>query len=362
MSTLSFEEFKKRKQSSRSSFISKNGKKRKATNEEVKIQVGILHGVDGILRKIKGRTLPVTTNVTVDASEILQIAIDKHAKHFRQFNTACKYVLLYPDYTIVNTLPGSLKGFTLEAYKEDLGRTYAKIYLWLCKQEDYETLRDVESDPEGTNLKPAFAEQNSDDNTCQTLPATTHDPVATSSTATSSSVVAAHHTIIPYLSSNSNSTLCQSREEVSALCPICYQSFPVEVIASHADLCAQAFDPIGEIIEEIDVLSDPENNIDTATDLPTDETTSQSQPINSLAFQPIVAQLQMKINFSNKMRINVRRKHIFQDFLAIRKKPWFDLGKVFKVTFIGEPAIDDGGPRREFFSGLLRLTIISCMT
>lgn len=49
---LSFEEFKKRKQINRSSVIANNGKKKKA-NVEVKIQVGILHGVDGVLRKVK---------------------------------------------------------------------------------------------------------------------------------------------------------------------------------------------------------------------------------------------------------------------------------------------------------------------
>ena len=54
----------------------------------------------------------------------------------------------------------------------------------------------------------------------------------------------------------------------------------------------------------------------------------------------------------NKMRISVRRKNIFHNFVAIRKKPWFDLNKAFKVVFVGEPAIDDGGPRREFFLGL----------
>ena len=52
------------------------------------------------------------------------------------------------------------------------------------------------------------------------------------------------------------------------------------------------------------------------------------------------------------MRINIRRKNIFQDFVAIRKNPWFDLNRAFKVVFVGEPAIDDGGPRREFFSGM----------
>lgn len=50
------------------------------------------------------------------------------------------------------------------------------------------------------------------------------------------------------------------------------------------------------------------------------------------------------------IRINVRRKTLWDDFLRERKrrvKP----EKMLKVVFVGEPAIDDGGPRREFFSG-----------
>ena len=54
-------------------------------------------------------------------------------------------------------------------------------------------------------------------------------------------------------------------------------------------------------------------------------------------------------------RISVRRSHLFQDALRAFSKPTFNVGKMLKVCFIGEPAaIDDGGPRREFFSLLTR--------
>ena len=56
-----------------------------------------------------------------------------------------------------------------------------------------------------------------------------------------------------------------------------------------------------------------------------------------------------------KIRINVRRKLVFKDYLDVAKKSWFNSARMLKVTFVGEPAIDDGGPRREFFSGLYKL-------
>ena len=34
-----------------------------------------------------------------------------------------------------------------------------------------------------------------------------------------------------------------------------------------------------------------------------------------------------------------------------RKKKWFKPKGMLKVTYVGEPAVDDGGPKREFFTG-----------
>ena len=52
-------------------------------------------------------------------------------------------------------------------------------------------------------------------------------------------------------------------------------------------------------------------------------------------------------------RVAVRRKHILQDTLnTLKRIPW-KATKYIKVAFIGEPGVDDGGPRREFFRLLL---------
>ena len=51
---------------------------------------------------------------------------------------------------------------------------------------------------------------------------------------------------------------------------------------------------------------------------------------------------------------------MFQDYIEARKKKWFNSRQTLKVTFIGEPAIDDGGPLQEFFTGLLLVWQFVC--
>ena len=52
-------------------------------------------------------------------------------------------------------------------------------------------------------------------------------------------------------------------------------------------------------------------------------------------------------------RITVPRRHIFNDALSAFKRD-FDATKPIRITFIGEAAIDAGGPCREFFWLLLQ--------
>lgn len=50
-------------------------------------------------------------------------------------------------------------------------------------------------------------------------------------------------------------------------------------------------------------------------------------------------------------RVTVRRGHILED--AVASLRCYDETKHLRVTFLGEPAVDEGGPRREFFMLLL---------
>lgn len=60
----------------------------------------------------------------------------------------------------------------------------------------------------------------------------------------------------------------------------------------------------------------------------------------------------LPVDKSEYQRIVVRRKHIWEDTLH-RFKSGINFRKYIRVTFVGEPAVDDGGPFREF----LRLLI-----
>ena len=59
------------------------------------------------------------------------------------------------------------------------------------------------------------------------------------------------------------------------------------------------------------------------------------------------------MELSGQARVNLRRTHLWSDFKEAREKNRIKPDQRLKVVFLGVPAIDDGGPRREFFSGKL---------
>lgn len=55
------------------------------------------------------------------------------------------------------------------------------------------------------------------------------------------------------------------------------------------------------------------------------------------------------IDIESFQRIDIKRSRIFDDTLAAFSDIKFNPHKLLKVRFAGESAVDDGGPRREFF-------------
>ena len=53
-------------------------------------------------------------------------------------------------------------------------------------------------------------------------------------------------------------------------------------------------------------------------------------------------------------RICVRRSHLFSDAACAFSRPNFNVSKLLKVVFVGEPSVDEGGPRRDFFQLLMK--------
>ena len=53
-------------------------------------------------------------------------------------------------------------------------------------------------------------------------------------------------------------------------------------------------------------------------------------------------------------RLTISRASVFEDSVALFKQRDFDFSVPIKITFEGEPAVDGGGPVRQFFTILLR--------
>jgi hypothetical protein len=124
-------------------------------------------------------------------------------------------------------------------------------------------------------------------------------------------------------------------------------SCPSEEIAEHADQCAEAavqgflqsHVTYGSLVmQEIDI---PEVVFDSSSTNGGTATTIVECLVN----------LRKNVKEENT-KIYVRRKQLWEDFVHVTKNcKWFHPQNNIKVVFVGEPAIDGGGPKREFFTG-----------
>ena len=80
----------------------------------------------------RGSRLATKVLKSFGPTEVAQAAARKHADHDQFFCGSDDYVLCYPDQKIVQFIPGSNKEFTVELYKEEIGKPYSKIDLFLC--------------------------------------------------------------------------------------------------------------------------------------------------------------------------------------------------------------------------------------
>ena len=94
----------------------------------------------------------------------------------------------------------------------------------------------------------------------------------------------------------------------------------------------------------------PPSTADDTADLTSVETGSIVSPDDLTA---MLETLQQQYVSEKEVRVNIQRKHICSDFKQARKKFNLVPSNKIKIVFLREPAVDDGGPRREFFSGKL---------
>lgn len=351
---MTFEEFRKAKETSRKTTLPPSSSKSKKPKSvgKVKIQIGLKHyKEDESLKPLKGRTLPLTVDSDINASALLNQAVTKHSKHFKTFNCDVDYHLLYPDNTIVQYLRSSRDTFTLEKYKEELGKPYSKIYLYLCSVECFNRAE--------SGLLPNISD---DDDELDEMQQSVFEG-CTSTNAHTPSVIkrkrssSTQPSIVPILVDD-NTSIQEPANQNTVVCPVCFNRFNANEIAQHADMCADLFDPVGNISDDNDKQNDDkEDELNDVLEISTDSAKLESKNANPTIKdikEAILSKLCPNIDKDSTNRISVRRKCAFQDYVDARKKPRRQLKEnaTLKVTFIGEPAVDDGGPRREFFAGI----------
>ncbi|KAL5470935.1 hypothetical protein EMCRGX_G028994 [Ephydatia muelleri] len=84
------------------------------------------------------------------------------------------------------------------------------------------------------------------------------------------------------------------------------------------------------------------------------EDTSASSFKVPVSLESVLLALSCGINYDKVTNIEVRRGSVFANALRAARRPTFCVSGALKVEFIGEPAVDAGGPKREFFSILAK--------
>ena len=63
--------------------------------------------------------------------------MEKHSSLDQYFYASEEYILLYPDWKVVDKIPSSDEVFTVQKYKEFLKEPYDRFALYLCQEIDF---------------------------------------------------------------------------------------------------------------------------------------------------------------------------------------------------------------------------------
>ncbi|CAB4014342.1 G2 M phase-specific E3 ubiquitin- ligase [Paramuricea clavata] len=148
-STLSFRDFYRIREASRQEDF-KPTKKKKRGNEasasgakskqpkEVEIKVGMAYVIDGVFKIRRNKTHILKVKTDIEKEELIEKAIIKHGNFDQSFDRVSPYVLLYPDFSEVNFVPGTEEIFSLVKYKEAISKDYKKLTFYLCLRDEYQ--------------------------------------------------------------------------------------------------------------------------------------------------------------------------------------------------------------------------------
>ena len=84
--------------------------------------------------------LPIDVQKSDTSIFVKNAGVNKQLAHNQQLRNLepTEWLLLYPDMDIVDKIPGSTEKFTVEKYKEELGRPYSRVNLYICNMLHFE--------------------------------------------------------------------------------------------------------------------------------------------------------------------------------------------------------------------------------
>jgi hypothetical protein len=88
------------------------------------------------LKPQRGKTMPLNVEPQWSTTQILPAALKKQQDFNQNAMVDGEYVLLYPDGSQVENIPGTDRPFVLEHYKEAIGKSYQRITLYICLLQD----------------------------------------------------------------------------------------------------------------------------------------------------------------------------------------------------------------------------------
>ena len=332
--------FKPKKTGSSSSSKTTQSKK-----HMVSINIGLMKYIDQSFKPVRGKKLPLKVHETIDYFSLKRAAVEKHANHDQLFCGLEEYSLLYPDGKEAYFLPGitSSVKFQLDLYKEELGKPYSQIVLYLiCSSE-------VEAANENIAIEPKLS-----------LPGVTKEAL--------DDIFAEE---IP-INVDQEGNVCmppQSSDQLYIQQELHFHnmqqlpSLPVDInlddIINHEDNAITTPTSNIETPGSQDILQSQITNLPpTSSSLisssqrisPQESVTTMSDKFENIRRNFVQPSLIFNDDIDNVFELQVRRRKIWED-TNVKLKRQLKQGLIpFRITFIGEPAFDAGGPTREFFT------------
>ena len=105
----------------------------------LQIYVGVMRLTGDSLKPGRGNSLLLDIQPHWSSEQLLASAVKKRTDFLQDMQDVV-HVLLCPDGRQVVNIPGTDDPFTVQKYKEAIGKAYQKITLYICTAENFETI------------------------------------------------------------------------------------------------------------------------------------------------------------------------------------------------------------------------------